>query len=239
MNGPWASLLRVWVLNSFCFAIPSKVTTARVLHHTRRALCLTCHPNRHSKVRYAVVCNRCIRKLTLLDSINVDTAAAEYASTSGSIKRVGRRICFHQACTPGVCETFLVVLELRFTSGRLYLRYIYLEYCILLFVTRRPRPRYLSWLLLLVLSIGNQGIGGAHEARPLVRTPGVPVTPPMLGRCRTRVIVSLSFHWVGCKPTVSFLFHSAELSYRYAMTQAHEVQYHINPLSVLRVALTE
>ena len=124
-------------------------------------------------MRCGVVYNRCIRKLTLLDSINVDTAAAEYASTSGSIKRVGRRICFHQACTPGVCETFLVVLELRFTSDRLYLRYIYLEYCILLFVTRRPRPRYLSWLLLLVLNIGNQGIGGAR-ARPLVRTPGVP-----------------------------------------------------------------
>ena len=143
MNGPWASLLRVWVLNDFCFAIPSKVVTTRVLHHTRRALCLTCHPNRHSKVQCAVVCNHSTRKLKLLDSINVDTAVAEYAGTGGSIKRVGRCICFHQACTPGVCEAFLVVLELRFTSdpsNRLYPLYIYLEYCILFLVIRRPCP---------------------------------------------------------------------------------------------------
>jgi hypothetical protein len=50
-----------------------------------------------------------LRTEVYFDSINVDTAVADYVSSSGSIKRVGRCLCFHQACTPGVCEAFLVV----------------------------------------------------------------------------------------------------------------------------------
>lgn len=84
MNGLWASISRVWVLTSFCFAIPSKVATTQGLR-TRRALCLTSHPNRHLKVR-CVVCNRSICELKLFDSINVDTAIVDYASTSRSFE---------------------------------------------------------------------------------------------------------------------------------------------------------
>ena len=57
-----------------------------------------------------VVCDRSIRKLKKVNSINVYTAIAEYASTSGSVKRVRRCVSFHQACTPVVHEAFLVDL---------------------------------------------------------------------------------------------------------------------------------
>jgi hypothetical protein len=116
MNGPWASLSRVWVLISFCFAILSKGgDNSRSTHEASFVLDLSSQPTFKGTLCFLQPLD--LRTEVYFDSINVDTAVVDYVSASGSTKRVGRCLCFHQACTPGVCEAFLVVCGSDHTSS--------------------------------------------------------------------------------------------------------------------------